>query len=56
MLHCHEMKKGQIYACADCGLELQVIGECDSCTSPEGECAHEECKFVCCDKELVLKG
>jgi hypothetical protein len=55
MLHCHDLKKGQIYTCEDCGLEIEVIQECDECMDEEGSCAHEECKFICCDKELTLK-
>ncbi len=55
MLHCHDLKKGQVYLCEDCGLELEVIQECEECTDEEGSCIHEECKFVCCDKELTLK-
>ena len=54
MPHCHEMKKGQIYACGDCGLKLQVIEECTECVDAEGECAHEECEFTCCDTPMTL--
>lgn len=55
MPHCHEMKKGQVFVCGDCGLELEVVKECDSCETPAGECVHNECTFVCCDQELTLK-
>jgi hypothetical protein len=48
---CSEMKKGQIYACPDCGVELQVIKEC----SDTDHCGLEQCKLVCCDKEMELK-
>jgi hypothetical protein len=47
------MKKGQIYMCKDCGLELRVVSEyktcsvCSACGCP--------CPFTCCDKELELK-
>lgn len=37
-MKCSEMKRGQIYVCGDCGLELKVVKECDcsedSCTEP----------------------
>lgn len=55
MVNCHDMKKGQVYVCDTCGLELQVIKECDSCGQPADSCVHEECRFVCCDSELKLK-
>ncbi|UCF04212.1 MAG: hypothetical protein JSV33_09685 [bacterium] len=56
MPHCHEMKVGQVYACGECGIELQVVKECTECGTSEDECCHETCEFVCCDKPLVLKG
>jgi hypothetical protein len=49
------MKKGQVYMCGDCGLEIEVVKECDSCVGPDDECVHETCSFVCCDKPLTLK-
>ncbi len=54
MIDCSEMKKGQIYTCEDCGLELQVLQECKDC-GPEGSCAVSECTFRCCGQELKLK-
>ena len=55
MVHCTDMKKGQIYYCDECGLELQVIKECRGCGTSEDSCEHVECRFVCCDKFLKLK-
>jgi hypothetical protein len=53
---CHDMKKGQIYACDDCGLELQVVNECKECGTPEDACGCEaHCTFECCGKPLALK-
>ncbi|MHA2427117.1 MAG: hypothetical protein ACXADB_03705 [Candidatus Hermodarchaeia archaeon] len=55
-IHCHDMKKGQIFTCADCGLELQVTAECTECETPEGSCGCEApCTFECCGKPLSLK-
>lgn len=55
-IHCHDMKKGQIYACEDCGLELQVVAECKECGTPQGECGcTEPCIFQCCGDSLKLK-
>ena len=52
-LNCHDMKKGQIYVCGECGLELQVVKECKEVeTSPE-DCECEPCTFMCCGKSLM---
>ena len=51
MTSCSEMKKGQIYVCPDCGVELQVIKEC----SDTDHCGPAQCKLVCCDEEMQLK-
>ena len=59
MPSCHEMKKGEVYVCKDCGLELQVIKECkDAGTSAKGCCSHskgDSCNLSCCGKDLVKK-
>jgi predicted nucleic acid-binding Zn ribbon protein len=53
MPSCEQMKKGQIYECTECGLQLQVVQECTTCaTTTECGCP---CTFVCCEKELTLK-
>ena len=57
MSNCHEMKKGEIYMCGDCGIELQVIKECSDVGKDECDC-HEEGEsggFICCNKPLVKK-
>jgi hypothetical protein len=48
---CAQMKKGEIYVCTDCGVELQVIKAC----ADEGKCAVDGCKLTCCDQEMELK-
>jgi len=55
MAHCHNMKVGEVYACNDCGLELQVIKACKDVDTPEDSCACTPCQFVCCGAELVKK-
>ena len=59
MLHCHDMKKGDIYYCKDCGLELQVVKECHDAGTAVEECgcmdADATCKFTCCGSELKKK-
>lgn len=59
MPSCHEMKKGEIYTCQDCDLELQVIKECTDVGKPQEECGcHVKaaaCTFSCCGKDLVKK-
>jgi len=39
MANCHEMKRGEIWACEECGLELQVVKECKDVGKPAEECA-----------------
>ena len=51
MATCAQMKKDEIYACPDCGVELQVIKEC----ADEGKCAADQCKLTCCDSEMELR-
>ena len=55
MVSCNEMKVGEIYVCADCGLEMEVKKGCncdDHChEGQEGAC----CDFQCCGKPMELK-
>lgn len=55
MLHCHEMKQGQVYGCRECGLELTVTRECTECDEGGEECCHGACTFKCCGQELAVK-
>jgi len=55
MAHCHDMKKGEIYMCSDCGLELQVVKECREADEPAESCSCTPCQFVCCGEELMKK-
>ena len=59
MAKCHEMKKGEIYVCEECGVELQVIKECNNIGIPAEQCkchsGDETAGFFCCGKELVKK-
>jgi hypothetical protein len=58
MSSCHDMKKGEIYVCEDCNLELQVISECDhSCGDDDCTCHDDggECALMCCNKPLKKK-
>ncbi len=59
MSSCHDMKKGEIYVCEECGLELKVIAECQDVETPDDECCcHDEgekCEISCCGKGLVKK-
>lgn len=40
------VKKGQILYCDNCGVELQVINDCDS------SCL---CNITCCGRQMKLK-
>jgi len=59
MPNCHEMKKGEVYYCGECGLELQVVKECRSAGTPAEECrCHPDsapCTFSCCGEDLQKK-
>jgi len=59
MASCHDMKKGEVYTCAECGIELQVIKECRDAGKPAEDCGchddEEPCGFTCCGEPLVLK-
>ncbi len=52
---CREMKKGDVYYCKDCGVEITITKECVDCGKPTSSCECGPCTFVCCDKELELK-
>ncbi len=50
MANCEEMKKGDVFVCKNCGLELQVVKKCtcgsgstQSCTVPL-QCCGEDMK------------
>jgi hypothetical protein len=53
------MKKGDIYVCEDCGIELKVVKDCKEAGIPVESCScqtsDEACTFSCCGKELVKK-
>lgn len=59
MPNCHEMKRGEIYVCEDCGLGLQVVKECKHAWVPAEKCGCHPtagpCTFNCCGKDLVKK-
>lgn len=52
MASCGEMKTGEVYVCAGCGLEIQVLKSCAD--SEEGVCGCSE-QLSCCGKPLALK-
>ena len=52
-LTCHDMKKGEVYVCKTCGIELQVLEE--GKPSHIGGKDSEHPGFECCGKPLTLK-
>ncbi len=55
MLSCSELKKGQIYACEECGIRIQIVQECEDCGEDDPECGCVEgCDFSCCGEPLTL--
>lgn len=59
MSSCHDMKKGEIYECKDCGLQVKVVAECKDVGKPASDCGcHEgggECHITCCGHDLTKK-
>ena len=56
MISCHDMKKGDVFMCEECGLELQVLSECRDAESPPDSCGcATDCSFECCGKPLTKK-
>ena len=49
---CNELKKGDILACEECGLELTVTKDCD-CADDDATCSAEA--FSCCGNEMKKK-
>lgn len=51
MVHCHEMKQGDIFVCEDCGLELKVTKGCDC--ADKNACS--DMGFTCCGEAMKKK-
>jgi len=51
MANCGEMKKGDLFVCKSCGLELQVSKAC-SCGSGAASCT---VPLQCCGKDMTKK-
>ena len=55
MTRCDEMREGDLYVCEKCGLEIEIVEECNH---EDGEEADETChitEFMCCGEPLTLK-
>ncbi len=58
MLSCHDVKKGDVLVCEECGLELKVVKECEEAETEEECCCdtdESDCGFVCCGMDMVKK-
>lgn len=55
MVHCHDMKEGQIYFCGECGLELKVEKSCTADSDHPKGVSCTRCIHVCCDKDMKLR-
>lgn len=55
MTRCDEMREGDIYHCERCGLEIEVVEECDHDDDEDADevCSIEE--FMCCGQPMTLK-
>ena len=53
---CGSMKKGEVYACKDCGFEIEVVKECDCDADEVCQPGHDHCcEFECCGKPMEKK-
>lgn len=50
MANCVEMKKGDIFKCKKCGLELQVVRTCSCSAGEEISCT---VPLQCCGQDMV---
>ena len=55
MVHCHDMKEGQVYVCEECGLELKVEKSCTADGKHPKGVSCTRCIHVCCNKDMKLK-
>ena len=60
MASCENMKKGEVYTCDVCGLELEVKKECkcpdlDKCHTHHTNHGDVCCEFECCGKPMHRK-
>jgi hypothetical protein len=55
MVHCHDMKLGQVYVCEECGLELKVEKICTANSGHPKGVSCTRCVHVCCNKDMKLK-
>jgi hypothetical protein len=59
MINCHEMRRGDVLFCEECGLELQVVNECMEAGKEVQDCGchsiNSACTFTCCGHALKKK-
>lgn len=52
MANCAEMKKGDIFVCNTCGLQLEVVNPCTCGTESEEACT---VPLKCCNQDMTKK-
>ena len=52
-MSCHDLTKGDILICEECGLELEVTKACDCAEEESGACSEEG--FICCGMTMKRK-
>jgi hypothetical protein len=52
MANCAEMKKGDVFVCNSCGLQLEVVNPC-TCGTESGEACSVPLK--CCNQDMTKK-
>jgi hypothetical protein len=55
MVHCHDMKEGEVYVCEECGLELKVENSCTADGKHPKGVSCTRCIHVCCNKDMKLR-
>ena len=50
---CATMKKGDVYECRHCGIQIKVLKSC--CGETAGKCCCDETDFTCCGAPLRKK-
>jgi hypothetical protein len=52
-MSCHELKKGDVLVCEECGLEMKVTKSCHCGDEEGGACT--EGGFTCCGGPMKVK-
>lgn len=54
IMSCNDIKKNNIFKCKKCGMEIQVIKECEK-REKTCSCNENSVHFMCCNEKLSKK-